>query len=149
MNLGRDPTPQAPGARSDWPRRTPVGGAVIPRRQNQRPDDGFHARFDREAHRQRNRVERVVNRPKQYRLGKDDPKIQFHDTIKDIEHRLGDATVSLSSFIVSNTPSHTMRQLWGMGKPDMRGKNILFQDEDKDNYVRSMLESADSGRAAR
>ena len=94
-------------------------------------------------------MERVVNRPKQYRLGKDDPKIRFHDTIKDIEHRLGDATVSLSSYIVSNTPSHTMRQLWGMGKPDMRGKNILFQDEDKDNYVRSMLESADSGRAAR
>jgi len=82
-------------------------------------------------------------------LGKDDPKIQFHDTIKDIEHRLGDATVSLSSFIVSNTPSHTMQLLWGMGKPDMRGKNILFQDEDKDSYVKSMLESADAGSAAR
>jgi len=82
-------------------------------------------------------------------LGKDDPKIQFHDTIKDIESRLGDATVSLSSFIVSNIPSHTMQRLWGMGKPDMRGKNIVFQDEDKDSYVKSMLESADAGSAVR
>jgi len=82
-------------------------------------------------------------------LGKDDPKIQFYDTIKDIEHRLGDATVSLSSFIVSNTPSHKMQLLWGIGKPDMRAKNILFQHEDKDSYVKSMLESGDAGSAAR
>ena len=73
-------------------------------------------------------------------LGKDDPKIQFHDTIKDIEHRLGDATVSLSSFIVSNTPSHTMQLHWGIGKADVRSRNILFQDEDKGSYVKSMLE---------
>jgi len=73
-------------------------------------------------------------------LGKDDPKIQFHDTIKDIEHRLGDATMSLSSFIVSNTPSHTMQLHWSIGKADMRSRNILFQDEDKGSYVKSMLE---------
>jgi len=82
-------------------------------------------------------------------LGKDDPKIQFHDTIKEIESRLGDATVSLSSFIVSNTPSHTMRQLWGMDKAGMRGKNILFQEDDKDSYVKSMLESTDAGSVVR
>lgn len=44
-------------------------------------------------------------------LGPTDPKIQFHETIKEIEQRLGDATVRLQSFIVSNTPSHTMRML--------------------------------------
>jgi transposase len=38
-------------------------GAVIPRKTNERPD----ARFDRAAYRQRNRVERLINRLKQHR----------------------------------------------------------------------------------
>ena len=42
-------------------------------------------------------------------LGSSDPKIQFYETIKEIEQRLGDPTVRLQSFIVSNTPSSTMR----------------------------------------
>lgn len=41
--------------------------AVIPRRRDQRPGDGRHAPFDRRAYRERNRVERLVNRLKQYR----------------------------------------------------------------------------------
>src|SRR3546814_6001388 len=39
-------------------------------------------------------------------IGFNDPKIQFFQTIKDIERRLGDPSVTLSSFIISNTPSH-------------------------------------------
>jgi transposase len=42
-------------------------GAVIPRRRDQHPDDRRHAVFDRVAYRKRNRVERLVNRLKQYR----------------------------------------------------------------------------------
>jgi hypothetical protein len=72
-------------------------------------------------------------------LGPTDPKIQFHETIKEIEQRLGDATVRLHSFIVSNTPSHTMRMLWKMEKDEMQKRHILFQEEDRDFYVRSML----------
>jgi transposase len=41
--------------------------AVIPRRRDQRPDDGRHAPFDRAAYRERNRVERLINRLKQHR----------------------------------------------------------------------------------
>lgn len=41
--------------------------AVIPHRRDQRPADGRHAPFDRETYRGRNRVERLVNRLKQYR----------------------------------------------------------------------------------
>lgn len=41
--------------------------AVMPRRRNQRPDDGRYARFDRAAYRERNRVERLINRLKQHR----------------------------------------------------------------------------------
>jgi transposase len=41
--------------------------AVIPRRRDQRPDDRRHRPFDRAAYRERNRVERLINRLKQCR----------------------------------------------------------------------------------
>ena len=41
--------------------------AVIPRRRDQRSHDRRHRTFDRGAYRQRNRVERLVNRLKAYR----------------------------------------------------------------------------------
>lgn len=74
-------------------------------------------------------------------LGASDPKIQFYKTIKEIEQRLKDPKVVLDSFIVSNTPSHTVQMLWGLAKPAMAEQHILFQEEDKDTYVQSMLES--------
>jgi hypothetical protein len=73
-------------------------------------------------------------------LGSTDPKIQFHETIKEIEQRLSDAQVRLHSFIVSNTPSHTMKRLWNMDKPAMTARHILFQEEDSGSYVRMMLD---------
>lgn len=72
-------------------------------------------------------------------LGFADPKIGFHETIKEIETRLGDPTVSLASFIVANTPSHEMRKQWGVDKAAMTARNILFQEEDKDTYIRDLL----------
>ncbi|HYK20568.1 MAG TPA: hypothetical protein VEV42_07525, partial [Pyrinomonadaceae bacterium] len=71
-----------------------------------------------------------------------DPKIQFYTEIKKIEKRLGDAKVRLHSYIISNTPSHTMRMLWNMGKEEMKKRNVLFQEEDKDSYVSAMLQTA-------
>ena len=68
-----------------------------------------------------------------------DPKIQFYETIKEIEQRLGDPAVRLQSFIVSNTPSTTMRRMWGMEKSEMQKRHVLFQEEDNDSYVRLML----------
>ena len=50
-------------------------------------------------------------------VGADDPKIRFFETVKEIERRLGDPRVALDSFIVSNTPSHVMKKLWGIDKP--------------------------------
>ena len=72
-------------------------------------------------------------------LGSSDPKIQFCETIKEIEQRLGDPTVRLQSFIVSNTPSSTMRRQWGMEKSEVQQRHVLFQEEDKDCYVRKIL----------
>lgn len=72
-------------------------------------------------------------------IGFNDPKIQFFQTIKDIERRLGEPSVTLSSFIISNTPSHVMRLLWAVDKPAMEARNILFQEEDKATYVGKMM----------
>ena len=72
-------------------------------------------------------------------LGPSDPKIQFYRTIKEIEQRLGDPAVRLQSFIISNTPSTTMQMLWGIEKSEMQMRNILFQEEDTDSYLKTML----------
>lgn len=68
-----------------------------------------------------------------------DPKIKFYSTIKDIERRLGDRAVTLNSFVISNTPSHEMRMLWGVDKTQMLAWNVLFQREDADNYIEMLL----------
>ena len=72
-------------------------------------------------------------------LGPSDLKIQFYETIKEIEQRLGDPAVRLESFIVSNTSSATMRRQWGMEKQEMKQRHVLFQKEDKESYVGTML----------
>ena len=73
-------------------------------------------------------------------LGPSDPKIQFHKTIKEIEQRLGDATVRLESFIVSNTSFATMHRQWRVEKSEMQKRHVLFQEEDGDSYIKSILE---------
>ncbi len=75
-------------------------------------------------------------------IGWEDPKIQVYQKIKEIEERLGDPNVFLRSYIISNTPSAMMRILWNKDKDEIRTRNVLFQEEDQDSYVRSMLESA-------
>ncbi|HOG28054.1 MAG TPA: DEAD/DEAH box helicase family protein [Vicinamibacterales bacterium] len=72
-------------------------------------------------------------------VGLQDPKIGFHETVKEIEQRLGDSDVELESFIVSNTPSHVMRKQWGIEKDAMAKRHIVFQDEDKDTYIGAVL----------
>jgi len=78
-------------------------------------------------------------------VGLQDPKISFFETVKEIEKRLGDPSIVLDSFIVSNTPSHVMRKQWGIDKPEMAKRHIVFQDEDQDSYIRSILEAAVGG----
>jgi len=72
-------------------------------------------------------------------LGPTDPKIQFFRTIKEIENRLGDHSVSLNSFVISNTPSHIMKRQWNLDKPTMKSNHILFQEEDREAYIGEML----------
>lgn len=76
-------------------------------------------------------------------LGRNDPKIQFYRTIKEIEQRIGDPNVRLDSFIVSNTDSGTMQSLWGCVKEDMKRSHVLFMEEDKGTYISEILRKAD------
>lgn len=50
----------------------------------------------------------------------------------------------LESFIVSNTPSVAMRMLWGMEMSELANRHIVFQEEDKESYVQSMLEGVEA-----
>lgn len=74
-------------------------------------------------------------------LGVQDPKIGFYKTVKEIENRLSDTKVRLESFIVSNTSSRTMEMLWSMKKAELAERHILFQIEDKETYMRTLIES--------
>jgi len=69
----------------------------------------------------------------------DHPKIEFYKRIKDIEERIDDSDVSLESYIVSNTPSAVMCKRWHIDKEEMQKRHILFQNEDKDTYIRSII----------
>jgi len=75
-------------------------------------------------------------------VGLQDPKIGFFETIKEIERRLGRPDIVLESFIVSNTPSHEMVKQWGISNQEMQRKHILFQVENKDTYIHTLLETA-------
>jgi hypothetical protein len=72
--------------------------------------------------------------------GVEDPKIEFKNTIKEIETRLDDRNVTLHSFIISNTPYDEI-EYWGMSKKDLEARHVLFQTEDKRTNVGTMLDS--------
>jgi hypothetical protein len=78
--------------------------------------------------------------------GPEDPKIQFHQTIKDLEQQLNDKAVVLNSFIISSTPLSQVKW-WngGMSKEDFEARNVLFQREDQATYIKKLLEKCLQG----
>lgn len=76
-------------------------------------------------------------------MGLPDPEIGFHETVKEIEQRHGDANIVLESFIVANTRSHVLRKQWGIEKSEMLKRHILIQHEGQgSSYVAAMLSPA-------
>jgi hypothetical protein len=77
--------------------------------------------------------------------GPDDPKIAFYKTIKEIETdlRAQDPSVTLNSFIISNTPLPEVTW-WhgGMTKKEFEKRHVLFQLEDRDTYIGKLLAMA-------
>lgn len=66
--------------------------------------------------------------------------IAAHETIKEIEQRLGDPTVEMQSFIVSNTRADVISGMWNMQKPEMQQLHIVFQEDGAATYIREILE---------
>lgn len=76
--------------------------------------------------------------------GFDNPKIQFHKTIKEeIEPKLNDPDVILNSFIVTPTPFGELEFWKGQERiEDFNRQNVFFQEEQKGTYVGMILEKA-------
>lgn len=72
--------------------------------------------------------------------GRFSPKVKFCESIKAIEKRLGNPSVTLSSFIVSPTPMGNLQKNFGLNElNDFLALNILFMKNDPD-YVRRLLD---------
>jgi hypothetical protein len=69
-----------------------------------------------------------------------DPKVQFHETIKELEARITQPvgeTVGLHSFILSRTKAVTLEEIWGLSRAEIEGRNVLFLDDSQ--YVEKMM----------
>jgi len=76
--------------------------------------------------------------------GRNDPKISFCRTIKDLQARLGDPNVILNSFIVSNTPYDAV-SWWsdGLSREEFADNHVFFM-EDRIAYLQHLLAKAAS-----
>jgi len=75
--------------------------------------------------------------------GPTDPKIEFHQTIKELESRLFVPGLVLNSFIISTTPLPDV-SWWsnGMTKAEFEAHHVLFQIEDRATYVQKLITMA-------
>jgi hypothetical protein len=70
------------------------------------------------------------------RVGIEDPKVNFYQTIKQLEKDLGDQYIHLNSFILSNTRLADMPQFTAeLIHNEWEKRNVFFQIEDKENYM--------------
>ncbi|HXE75507.1 MAG TPA: DEAD/DEAH box helicase family protein [Candidatus Xenobia bacterium] len=72
--------------------------------------------------------------------GANDPKIRFHEKIKELEQRLGDPKVILNSFVISVTPFKQVGW-WegGMTEKDFEHHHIFFRDAEKRSHLETMF----------
>jgi len=72
--------------------------------------------------------------------GLNDPKIKFHQKIKELEVQLNDPKVKLDSFIISNTPYRAVNW-WenGISMDEFEKHHVLFQVEDQAVYIHKIL----------
>ena len=74
----------------------------------------------------------------------EDPKLKFYERIKEIENSLRqhDDHITLNSFIVSTT-AHKTASPWQGSDLDIKefhNSNIFFQKEDKDHYIKEIVD---------
>ncbi len=74
------------------------------------------------------------------RIGIDDKKILFYQTITELENRLADPEVTLNSFIISVTPfSHVPLQGRNMEISDWNKRNVLLREDDRHKYLSQLF----------
>jgi hypothetical protein len=75
--------------------------------------------------------------------GPNDPKLRFAETIKELQARLGDASVQLESFILSRTPLQQIKW-WdgGMSELDFEVRHVVFQTPGETGYVEKVVKRA-------
>ena len=66
-----------------------------------------------------------------------EPKLDFAKTIREIEKKIGDATVSLDSYIVSVTPAAEMKLHWGVKDGQLAERHIVFEEDE--DCIRTIL----------
>lgn len=66
-----------------------------------------------------------------------EPKLEFHRTIRDIETRIGDPNITLRSYIVSVTSAAEMALHWNVTRDDMAERNILFDEDER--YIEAIV----------
>jgi hypothetical protein len=73
--------------------------------------------------------------------GPGDPKIRFHETIKNLQQRLGDSKVVLNSFVISVTP-YKQVGWWegGMTEREFVDHHILFRDSEHLAHIRTIFQ---------
>ncbi|WP_045213665.1 DEAD/DEAH box helicase family protein [Desulfonatronovibrio magnus] len=71
--------------------------------------------------------------------GLNDPKIMFHQKIKDLEKRLGDKDVAMYSFIISNSWLADVKWWSGGDILEFSKRNVFFQKDEKDIYVQKII----------
>lgn len=64
-------------------------------------------------------------------------KIEFFKTIKDIQHRLSNPDITLSSFIV--TPTQYANLVWGQSIEELNDKNVYFMKDQKEDYLHKIF----------
>lgn len=64
-------------------------------------------------------------------------KILFYQKIKDIEKRLNDPAVQLSSYILSWTPCWQLN--WGKSQQELEEMNIIFFDQRSNEYIERLV----------
>jgi Type III restriction enzyme, res subunit len=70
--------------------------------------------------------------------GAGDPKIAFYQTIKGVERQLGDPDITLNSFILANTLFAEVSH-WLPNKEAFTERHVLFQADDRDSYIETMV----------
>jgi superfamily II DNA or RNA helicase len=65
-------------------------------------------------------------------------KVKFCERIKDIEQRLGDASVILNSFILSWTRFPQLK--WDKTQTELEAMHVLFMNDDRDAYIQKLFD---------